>query len=214
MAYGILDLSKNLVGMRIDSTTLRKDEFWALEDISFKAERGEVVGLIGRNGSGKTTILRLLAGIFPPDKGEIAIKGRIGTLIAVGAGFHPHMTGEENIFLNGSILGMTKEEISRKYDDIVEFAEIGDFIDSPVSTYSSGMRIRLGFSIATAVDPDILLLDEILAVGDRKFITKCYNRIDNLRENSATIFVSHNMNQIARICTSVIVCHEGKIVYN
>ncbi len=214
MAYGIIDLTKNLLGRRIDSTRIRKDEFWAIEDISFEQKRGEVLGLVGRNGSGKTTILRLLAGIFPPDKGEIAIKGKIGALIAVGAGFHPYMTGRENILLSGSILGMTKGEIISKSDEIVDFAEIGDFIDSPVSTYSSGMRIRLGFSISTAIDPDVLLLDEILAVGDRKFVAKCYNRIAKLRANSTTIFVSHNMNQISRICTSVIVCDKGRIVHN
>ncbi len=213
MAYGIIDLSKNLVGIKPDSTQLRRDEFWALDNIKFELRRGEVLGLIGVNGSGKTTLLRLLAGIFPPDKGEISIKGRTGALIAVGAGFHPHMTGRENIRLNSAILGMSRMEIDSKFQDIVDFAEIGTFLDSPVGTYSSGMRVRLGFSIATAIQPDLLLLDEILAVGDRKFIAKCYNRIGNARARGATIFVSHNMSQINRICTSVLLLHQGKIAF-
>ena len=214
MAYGIVDLAKNLAGIKPDSTTLRKDEFWALDDISFELRRGEAVGLIGVNGSGKTTLLRLIAGLFPPDRGEIMVKGRVGALIAVGAGFHGFMTGRENIYLNGSILGMRQEQIVARFQDIVDFAEIGDFLDAPVSTYSSGMRVRLGFSIATAIDPDVLLIDEILAVGDRQFQVKCFNRIGNLAQNCAVVFVSHSMERVARVTTSVILLNQGQIVFN
>lgn len=209
MAYGIIDLSKNLVGMRPDSSELRKDEFWAVKDLSFELKKGEVLGLIGVNGSGKSTALRLLTGIFPPDKGEIMVKGRIGALIAVGAGFHPHMTGRENTYLNGTILGMSREEIDSKFEDIVSFSEVGDFIDAPVSTYSSGMRVRLGFSIATAIEPDILIVDEVLAVGDAGFRTKALNRMREVMADSAVIFVSHAMPQIARISTRVMVMKSG-----
>ncbi|MBE9531297.1 MAG: ABC transporter ATP-binding protein, partial [Proteobacteria bacterium] len=174
MAYGIIDLSKNLVGIKPNTEELRRDEFWALDNMNFELKRGEVLGLIGLNGCGKTTLLRLLTGIFPPDKGEITIKGRVGALIAVGAGFHPHMTGRENIYLNGTILGMSAKELDACFDDIIEFAEIGDFIEAPVSTYSSGMRVRLGFAIAIHINPDILLIDEVLAVGDLNFSIKCF----------------------------------------
>ncbi len=214
MAYGIGDLAKNLAGFQPDSTNLKKDEFWALQDISFELRRGEVLGLIGVNGSGKTTLLRLLSGIFPPDKGEIAIKGRVGALIALGAGFHPHMTGRENVYLNGSILGLSRFEIDDQFDSIVKFSEIGEFINAPVSTYSSGMRVRLGFSIATVIRPDVLLVDEVLAVGDIGFRIKCFNAIANLVNNTAVIFVSHTMQQISFISSKVMVLNNGKIEYN
>jgi len=213
MAYGIMDLSRNLFNITNDSGRLRRDEFWALDDINFELSRGESLGLIGVNGSGKTTLLRLLSGIFPPDKGEIAVRGRVGALIAVGAGFHPHMTGRENIYLNGAILGMTRKEIDSKFRYIVDFAGINGFLDAPVSMYSSGMRVRLGFSIATAVDPDILLLDEILAVGDARFRNKCYYRIGEIRKNAAIIFVSHSVDQIARICDRCLLLNRGKAEY-
>jgi lipopolysaccharide transport system ATP-binding protein len=214
MAYGIVDLSKNLMGLRHDSAALRNDEFWALEDINFELRRGETLGIIGLNGSGKTTMLRLLAGIFPPDKGELIIKGRIGALIAVGAGFHPHMTGRENIFLNGAILGMSHEEIQNKFNDIINFAELSDFLDSPVSTYSTGMRVRLGFSIAIQSEIEILLVDEILAVGDIGFQLKCFNKIGEMREKGlSTIFISHNMHQISSFCNNSVVLEKGKIVF-
>ena len=213
MAHGIVDLSKNLLGITSSSSDLRKDEFWAVDDISFSLNRGEVLGLIGPNGSGKSTLLRLLAGIFPPDKGEISIKGRVGALIAVGAGFHPHLTGRENIYLNGTILGMSRKEIDAKFNDIVEFAEIEDFLDAPVSTYSSGMRVRLGFAIAIQIEPDVLLIDEILAVGDVGFRGKCINAIDKVTKKAAVLFVSHNMSPIARICKKIIVIHNSKTVY-
>ena len=210
MIYGIADLSKNLIGLKPDTTKLKKSEFWALDDISFELKRGESLGLIGVNGSGKTTLLRLLAGIFPPDRGEIIIRGKVGALIAVGAGFHPHMTGRENIYLNGTLLGMHRKEINSKFNDIVGFAGIDDFLDAPVSTYSSGMRVRLGFSIATAIEPDLLLVDEILAVGDVSFRSRCYERIGKILKNAAVIFVSHNREQVLRICDNGLYLRKNK----
>src|SRR3989338_5089706 len=168
MLYGMTDIGKNLIGLGSNSSVLRKNEFWAVEGISFEIKRGESFGLIGPNGSGKTTLLKMLNGIFWPDKGKITTRGRVGALIAVGAGFHPLLTGRENIYINGAILGINKKEVDEKFDPIVEFADIGNFLDAPVKHYSSGMYVRLGFSIAVHCDPEVLLVDEILAVGDRK----------------------------------------------
>jgi lipopolysaccharide transport system ATP-binding protein len=214
MGYGIVDLTKNLVGSKPNSTRLRKDEFWALDNISFELRKGEVLGVVGLNGSGKTTLLRLLSGIFPPDKGEIMIKGRVGALIALGAGFHPHMTGRENVYLNGAILGLKREELDAEFERIVNFAEIGSFIDAPVATYSSGMRVKLGFSVAMAIKPDVLLIDEVLAVGDVAFKTKCFNAITGLTKRCAVLFVSHNMATIAKISTEILLLNEGHKEYH
>lgn len=215
MTYGIVDLTKDLFGIMPDTTRLRKDEFWAIEEVSFELKKGEVLGVIGVNGAGKSTLLRLLAGIFPPDKGEVSICGRVGALIAVGAGFHPLMTGRENIYLNGTILGMSCKELDENFNDIVDFAEIGDFLDAPVSTYSSGMRVRLGFAIATAIQPDILIVDEVLAVGDAGFRTKALNRMRERFSQSAVIFVSHNMPEVARISSRVLLVNAGRgIMYD
>jgi lipopolysaccharide transport system ATP-binding protein len=214
MSYGIQDLAKNLVGIRPDSATLRMDEFWALRDITFELHKGDVLGLIGVNGSGKTTLLRLLTGIFPPDKGEIMIRGRVGALIALGTGFHPYFSGRENIYLNGAILGLGRDELDAQFDEIVQFSEIGDFIDAPVATYSSGMRVRLGFAVAMAMKPDLLLIDEVLAVGDLGFKVKCLNKINELMEQAAVIFVSHSMQYVYRICNQVMVLHKGEIVHH
>ena len=213
MFYGIVDLSKNLLSLKPNSTTLRKSEFWAIDNVSFQLRRGQVVGLIGVNGSGKSTFLKLIAGILPPDRGEIEVKGRIASLISLGAGFHPHMTGRENIYLNGAILGMSCGEIDSKIESIIDFAGLGDFIEAPISTYSSGMKVRLGFSIAIAIKPDILLLDEVLAVGDRRFKAKCYYEMDKLSKETAIIFVSHNMANITRICSDIMVMESGQIKY-
>jgi lipopolysaccharide transport system ATP-binding protein len=172
--YGTHDVFRNMFSIPNDTGKLRKSEFWALDDVSFELKKGETLGIMGVNGSGKSTLLRLLSGIFPPDKGRISVYGKIGSLIAVGAGFHPHMTGRENIYLNGTILGITRNEIRKKFDSIVDFAEIGDFLEAPLSTYSSGMRVRLGFAIALHCDPDILLIDEILSVGDLVFGTRVF----------------------------------------
>ena len=213
MYYGTTDMTRDMFGFPRSANELRKSEFWALQDINFELKRGETLGLIGQNGCGKTTLLRLLNGIFPPDKGKITINGRIGALIAVGAGFHPHMTGRENIYLNGSILGMSKQEIKQKFDKIVEFAEIGDFLDAPVATYSSGMHVRLGFAIAIHCEPDILLLDEILAVGDGRFQQKCFSKMAKLLENgTSVIFVSHSMPSIQMICKDAAFIDNGKII--
>ena len=212
MAYGMMDLSKSLFGMKLQSSTLRKDEFWALDDINFALKRGEALGIIGPNGSGKTTLLRVLTGIFPPDKGEIMIKGRVGALVAIGAGFHPHMTGRENIFLNGAILGMSKQSIQENFDAMIAFADIGDFLDAPVSTYSSGMRVRLGFSIAIHSTPDILIADEILSVGDYAFRMKCHERIKAMIDRCSVILVSHHEITIRSICQKVAIFYKGKII--
>lgn len=210
LIYGTYDTLRSMVGIDYPTDYLRKKEFWALEDINFELKRGEVLGLIGRNGSGKSTLLRLLTGIFPPDRGKITMRGRVGALIAVGAGFHPHMSGRENIFLNGSLLGMSRQEIKKRFEEIVEFAEIGEFIDAPVATYSSGMRVRLGFAIAVHIEPDILLVDEVLAVGDTGFRIKSLNKITDLLKNCAVIFVSHSMPNIARISSKAMLIETGQ----
>lgn len=211
MLYGTIDAAKSMIGLPLENIKLRNKEFWALHDINFELKRGETLGLIGQNGCGKTTLLRLINGIFPPDKGKITINGRIGALIAVGAGFHPHMTGRENIYLNGTILGMTKGELKDKFESIVDFAEIGDFIDSPAATYSSGMTVRLGFAIAIHCEPDILLVDEILAVGDVSFVGKCYNKINQLQDKgTGIILVTHNTQAILDFCQRGILLNNGK----
>jgi lipopolysaccharide transport system ATP-binding protein len=215
LAYGAVDLMRNFLGIATNQDKLRKGEFWALEDITFTLKKGESLGIIGVNGSGKSTLLRLLTGIFPPDKGRIQVKGEVGSLIAVGAGFHPHMTGRENIYLNGTILGMTSSEIDEKFDSIINFADIGEFIDAPISTYSSGMRVRLGFAIAIHRNPDILLIDEILSVGDLSFRNKSLRHMAEYREKAnALIFVSHDMEQIRNLCSRVIILDKGKIVFD
>ena len=173
--YGVKDAVSDVFG-REGSTDLRRDEFLAVNDVSFEVRRGECLGLVGRNGAGKTTLLKMLNGLIKPDHGRIEMRGRVGALIALGAGFNPILTGRENIYVNGSVLGLSRKEIDRKLEDIINFAEIGDFIDLPVQSYSSGMQVRLGFAVATAMEPDILLLDEVLAVGDDAFRSKCFDR--------------------------------------
>ncbi len=212
--YGMQDLGNELLGRRHGGNgALRNDEFWAVNDVSFELKRGECLGLIGHNGAGKTTLLRMLNGLIKPDKGRIEMRGRVGALIALGAGFNPILTGRENIYVNASILGLSKREIETKIDEIIDFAEIGEFIDSPVQNYSSGMTVRLGFAVATAITPDILLLDEVLAVGDTMFRAKCLQRIGKILSNTSVIFVSHDQNQVSRICDKVLLLEKGKVVY-
>jgi len=213
MLYGVKDIGRNILGMSSHPENLRKSEFWALDGVSFEVKKGETLGIIGPNGSGKTTLLKLLNGIFWPDKGKITVERKMGALIQIGAGFHPLLTGRENVYLNAAILGMTKKEVDRKFDDIVEFADIGDFIDTPVKFYSSGMFVRLGFAVAVHCEPDILLVDEVLAVGDFDFQTKCYSRLNKLKKSGVTsILVSHNMPHIVQNTDRCIWLHRGKIM--
>lgn len=188
--------------------------FTALDNISFDIKRGETVGIIGPNGSGKSTILKLIAGVMSPTEGSITVQGKISPLIELGAGMHPELTGRENIFLNGSILGLTKKEIIKNMQNIIEFSEIPEFIDQPVKHYSSGMYMRLAFSIAVHVNPEILIIDEILGVGDTDFQAKCFKRMEEFKqaENVTTIFVSHSMAQVESFCTRVIYLNHHQII--
>ena len=210
--YGLQDIGSELVGRRHGGglvlpqssldVPLRKDEFWAVNDVSFKLHRGECLGLIGRNGAGKTTLLRMMNGLIKPDTGEIHLPVRVGALIALGAGFNPVLSGRENVYVTTSIMGFTTTETNALISDIIDFAEIADFIDSPVQTYSSGMAVRLGFSIAAHVKADLLLLDEVLAVGDTKFRMKCHKMLTSLiSEGVAAIVVSHNPIDLYRLCS-------------
>jgi lipopolysaccharide transport system ATP-binding protein len=194
------------------STHSTTEKFWALKDISFKVKQGEVVGIIGRNGVGKTTLLKILSRITEPTTGRIRIKGRVASLLEVGTGFHPELTGRENIFLNGAILGMRKAETKRKFDEIVAFAEVEQFLDTPVKRYSSGMHVRLAFAVAAHLDPEILLVDEVLAVGDVAFQKKCLGKMDSIAGEGRTIlFVSHNMSVLQSLCPRALMLVDGRL---
>ncbi|HWU36987.1 MAG TPA: ABC transporter ATP-binding protein, partial [Candidatus Acidoferrum sp.] len=214
MVYGMADIARNMMGRSSHSERLRKGEFWALRDVSFEVRRGETLGIIGPNGSGKTTLLKILNGIFWPDRGCVTLEGRMGALIAVGAGFHPVLTGRENIYINGAILGMKKREIDRRFEEIVDFADIGEFLDTPVKHYSSGMYVRLGFSIAVHSEADILLVDEILAVGDKEFQIKCYQKMHDIRKRGTTIIlVSHSEYTIRETTERCLYLEGGKVQF-
>lgn len=188
-----------------------EDTFWALKNVEFDVQQGDVVGLIGRNGAGKSTLLKVLSRITEPTTGEIRMKGRVSSLLEVGTGFHPELTGRENIFLNGAILGMKRAEIRRKFEQIVEFSEIAKFLDTPVKRYSSGMYVRLAFSVAAHLDPEILIVDEVLAVGDAAFQRKCLGKMnDVVKQGRTVIFVSHSMDSIASLCNCVILMNQGR----
>ena len=214
--YGLQDLGREVTARRHGGNgQLRPDEFWALKDVSFELKRGECLGLLGRNGAGKTTLLRMLNGLIKPDGGRIEMRGRVGALIALGAGFNPILTGRENVYVNGTVLGLTKREIDARLDEIIDFAEIREAIDAPVQSYSSGMTVRLGFAVATTLNPDVLLLDEVLAVGDAGFRHKCYQRLSKIMSHAAVILVSHNMDHIGQLSTRAIHLKGGKaLVYD
>jgi len=189
-----------------------KEKFWALQDINFEVQPGEVVGIIGRNGAGKSTLLKILSRITAPTKGQIEVRGRLASLLEVGTGFHPELSGRENIFLNGAILGMTRKEVARKFDEIVAFAEIEKFIDTPVKRYSSGMYVRLAFAVAAHLEPDILLVDEVLAVGDAQFQKRCLGKMGEVASGGRTIFfVSHNMQAVQSLCSKAYLLNQGSI---
>jgi lipopolysaccharide transport system ATP-binding protein len=192
----------------------KADDFWALQDVSFEVHPGEVVGIIGRNGAGKSTLLKILSRITRPTMGMVQLKGRVGSLLEVGTGFHPELTGRENIYLNGSILGMSQREIGRKFDEIVAFAEVDRFLDTPVKRYSSGMYVRLAFAVAAHLDLEILVVDEILAVGDLSFQRKCLNKMGSAARSGRTILlVSHNMASIVNLCSRAVLLYRGKVAY-
>jgi len=209
--YGIKDISSELLGLRTgDNGTLRKQEFWAVKEVSFTLKKGEAVALIGRNGSGKSTLLRMISGLIKPDTGDILVRGQVAPLIALGAGFNPILTGRENIYANMSILGLTKQQIDERFDAVVDFSEIESAIDAPVQSYSSGMAARLGFACAVYTEPDILVIDEVLSVGDVQFQAKCFRRLKELRAQGVSfILVSHNANSIRTICKSAVYLSQG-----
>ncbi|HEY7723056.1 MAG TPA: ABC transporter ATP-binding protein [Pedococcus sp.] len=190
-----------------------RDDFTALSGIDLQVPQGESVALLGRNGSGKSTLLKLVAGVMAPDAGEVRVRGRVAGLLEVGAGLHPDLTGRENVFLNASILGMAADEVRARFDDIVEFADVGDFLDTQVRFYSSGMFLRLAFAVAVHTDPDVFLVDEILAVGDEPFRAKCLERIERLRgEGRTLVVVSHDLDLVSRLCTRGVVLSSGRVV--
>lgn len=199
--------AKRVVGLE------KKEAFWALKDISFDVMPGEVIGIIGKNGAGKSTLLKILTGITPPTEGEAIMHGRVSSLLEVGTGFHPELTGRENVFLNGAILGMSRKEIAQKFDEIVEFSGIGKFLDTPVKHYSSGMQVRLAFSVAAHMEPDILIVDEVLAVGDAEFQKKCMGKMEEVttKQGRTILFVSHNMAAVQQLCKKSILIEHGKI---
>jgi lipopolysaccharide transport system ATP-binding protein len=198
----------------IPENDARHETFWALKDINFTIEQGDRVGIIGRNGAGKSTLLKILSRITEPTSGRIKIRGRVSSLLEVGTGFHPELTGRENIYLNGAILGMGKAEIVRKFDEIVAFAEVEKFLDTPVKRYSSGMYVRLAFAVAAHLEPEILIVDEVLAVGDAQFQKKCLGKMEDVgKEGRTVLFVSHNMNAVEQLCKSAILLDQGEIRY-
>lgn len=214
---GFVSLGKKLINpfcspLASSLTTSSEEDFWALQDVSFEVNQGDRLGIIGRNGAGKSTLLKILSRITEPTTGSIRIRGRVASLLEVGTGFHPELTGRENIFLNGAILGMSRVEIKKKFDEIVDFAEIEKFLDTPVKRYSSGMYVRLAFAVAAHLEPEILIVDEVLAVGDVQFQKKCLGKMENVGKDGRTVlFVSHNMAAINRLCNKGILLGNGKV---
>lgn len=212
LIYGLSDVFSGITRKKQDKS-LREDEFWAVKDISFEVRRGECLGLIGHNGAGKSTLLKILNGLIAPDEGSVTMYGKVGALIELGAGFNPILTGRENIYNNGAIIGFSRQEIESKYDEIVAFAELEEFIDMSVQNYSSGMKVRLGFAIAAQMEPDVLIIDEVLAVGDLGFILKCFKQIDQLLPNTAVVFVSHSMPMVARVSNQIMLMEKGIVAF-
>ena len=210
--YGVLDIGAEAIGRRSALGRLRREEFWALDDVSFTVRRGEMLALIGENGSGKSTLLKMLNGLMKPDGGSLTLHGEVQALIELGAGFNPILSGRENVRINASVLGLTKRQIDKVLPDIVEFAGLEEFIDAPVQNYSSGMKARLGFAVVSQLDPDVLLIDEVLAVGDTAFQEKCMRRMDALRKSDkAIVFVTHSLYQVEALCDSALWLEHGRV---
>ena len=208
-----VDNFKELFIQKLKGEKLRFNEFWALKDVSFELKKGERLGILGLNGAGKSTLLKVIAGVYKPTKGSVQRYGHMAPMIELGAGFDPNYTGRENIFLYGSVLGFSKEFLMSKYDEILEFSELGEFIDVPIKNYSSGMKARLGFSIATVVEPEILILDEVLSVGDAKFRKKCEKKMKKMFDHGVTVlFVSHSLAQVKRLCNKAIILEHGQLI--
>lgn len=212
LKYGVRDIAGELIG-RPRTQELRPQEFWAVQDVNFELCRGESLALIGHNGAGKTTLLKMLNGLIKPDRGRIEMRGTVGAMIALGAGFNPVLTGRENVYTNAAVLGLSKREVDARFDEVVAFSEIGKFIDSPVKNYSSGMSVRLGFSVAALLlKPDILILDEVLAVGDLPFRIKCINHMRSIMSECAVIFVSHSMPTVSSFCNRALLMSGGRVI--
>lgn len=214
MSEGVKNLGRRLLGGSSRAGEGEREDFWALQDVSFEVQQGDRVGIIGRNGAGKSTLLKILSRITEPSTGSVRIRGRVASLLEVGTGFHPELTGRENIFLNGAILGMSRAEIRRKFDEIVAFAEIERFLDTPVKRYSSGMYVRLAFAVAAHLDPEILIVDEVLAVGDAQFQKKCLGKMEDVstREGRTVLFVSHNMEAVRKLCDRALLLDAGTLL--
>lgn len=208
-----VDNLKELLIKKIKGEKIRFNEFWALKNINFELNKGDRLGILGLNGAGKSTLLKIIAGVYKPTTGKVTRHGHIAPMIELGAGFDPNYTGRENIFLYGSVLGFSREFLESKYEEILEFSELGDFIDVPIKNYSSGMRARLGFSIATVVEPEILILDEVLSVGDAKFRKKCEKKMQGMFDHGVTVlFVSHSLEQVKRLCNKALLLEHGELI--
>jgi lipopolysaccharide transport system ATP-binding protein len=215
IADGIKSIGRRFSGAKQDPMGSTQEEFWALKDVSFEVKQGDRIGIIGRNGAGKSTLLKILSRITEPTLGEISIKGRVASLLEVGTGFHPELTGRENVYLNGAILGMDRSEIKKKFDEIVAFAEVEKFLDTPVKRYSSGMYVRLAFAVAAHLEPEILIVDEVLAVGDAQFQQKCLGKMEDVaeKEGRTILFVSHNMAAVEKLCESGFFLRQGQLMF-
>jgi lipopolysaccharide transport system ATP-binding protein len=208
----LADKARNIFRRNISASDSTREDFWALKDVSFEVKQGEAVGIIGRNGAGKSTLLKILSRITDPTEGRVRLRGRVASLLEVGTGFHPELTGRENIFLNGAILGMNRAEIKAKFDEIVAFAEVSKFLDTPVKRYSSGMYVRLAFAVAAHLEPDVLVIDEVLAVGDAAFQKKCLGKMSEVANRGRTVlFVSHNMAALQALCTKAVYLKAGQV---
>lgn len=214
LVYGCRDILNEITFSSRHDNTLRKDEFWSLDNVNLQVNRGEIFAILGRNGAGKTTLLKLINGLIKPDRGQITVRGKIGALMALGAGFNPVLSGRENIYINAAILGFSRKATDAGFSAIVDFSELGEFIDTPVRNYSSGMKARLGFAIAAQIKPDILLLDEVLSVGDVSFRRKCLKKLEEIKKEVAVLFVSHNLRLVEDLCDKAVYLEKGTIKYS